>query len=106
MKWGQLGVGFFLLFFSMLLRSWGKVNEKLPVYHRPLAFQNRRFTVFLSMVWQGLLFLGLLTVSLVEFWMGLAAAVICFFGLSPFMVYILEKVLGYDKLRMPPGRKD
>jgi hypothetical protein len=55
------------------------------------------------MVWQGMLVIGLLMVSLVEYWMGLVAVVICFFILSPLLVFFLEKLLGYDKLKLPPN---
>jgi len=98
----QLVLGVISLFFSMLLRNWGKVNLRLPKVQRPLAFQNRKFEVLLGMVWQGLLVIGLLLIFLIKVWLGVLAFLICFFVLSPLLVFSFDKVLGYDKVRIPP----
>jgi hypothetical protein len=98
----QLALGGIFLFFSMLLRNWGKVNLRLPKTQRPLAFQNRKFDVFLEMVWEGLLVIGLLLIFLIKVWAGILAFLICFFVLSPRLVFSFDKALGYDKVRVPP----
>ncbi len=55
------------------------------------------------MVWQGLLVIGFLMIFLVKAWIGFLALLVGFLLVSRIMVFSLNKILGYDKLRIPIG---
>jgi hypothetical protein len=89
---GQLFVGIALLLFSALLRAWKEVNLRHPLKSRPVAFQSQRFLSSLSMISSAFFVLGLLSLVLFRFWIGLALFILYFVALTPFLVFILGKV--------------
>ena len=100
----QLGMGVFFLCLSIVLRNWNRMNLQLPVSRRPGAFQNHKFILFLSMIWQGLLAIGLIMIALVNFLLVLVALGAYFFVFSPLILFFLKRFLGYDKLSLSQRR--
>jgi hypothetical protein len=97
LEWGEVVVGSIFLGISSLLRAWGRINLRLPVYARPVAFQQTRFPLFLSMLWNGFWVLGALMLFMSGFLLGLVGLAVYFGVLLPGLSYLLSRILKYDQ---------